>query len=67
MSYKEKDIKFESGKYWVLDNKDSYAVMVTGITHSISDSFYKRDPDGLSIAIARCKYLNKRKVVSYET
>lgn len=60
---KVKDIKFESKceQFWVLDNKDSYAVMQNGLTHSVSDSFYRHDPDGLSIAIARCKYLAKAK------
>lgn len=61
MSYKEKDIKHEAGSVFVLDCKYSYGVFVTGITHATSDSFYKRDADGLSIAIARANYLSKRK------
>lgn len=61
MSYKVSDIKFESGKFWVLDTKDAYCVMINGVTHSTSESCYKRDPDGLSLAVARCKYLAKVK------
>ena len=57
MSYKEKDIKHENGDYWILDDKTSYIVFKSGITHSISDSAYSHDEDGLSIAIARCNYL----------
>lgn len=54
----EKDIILDLGKYWILDTKDSYAVMKTNITHSESDSFYARNVGGLSIAIARCKFLS---------
>lgn len=60
MSYKESQIKHESGKYWVLDTGKSYAVMAIGVTHSTTDSAYERSDDGLSIAIARCNYLAKR-------
>lgn len=57
-----KDIKHENGKFWVCDTGESYAVMINGITHSNSESQYKRDKNGLSIAIARCNYLaNKNK------
>lgn len=63
---KEKDIKHENGKYWVLDTGKSYAVMVNGITHSQSDSEYARDTDGLGIAIVRCNYLAKAKPPKYE-
>ena len=62
MSYKESDIKHECGKYWILDTKKGYAVMVSGITHSESDSVYARTDDGLSIAIARCNYLANRTI-----
>ena len=58
---KERDIKHENGQYWVLDTKDSYTVMIKGITHSTSESSYTRTDDGLSIAIARCNYLSKGK------
>ena len=61
MSYKEIDIKHENGAYWVLDTGKVYAVMCTGFTHSVTDSAYTRDSDGLSIAIARANYLAKRK------
>lgn len=57
---KEKDIKHESGIFWVLDTHNSYAVMRNVGTHSKSDSEYTHDADGLSIAIARCNYLSKR-------
>ena len=61
----EKDIIFESQNHvaWVYDDKkkDCYTVFVSGVTHSVSDSAYPRNPDGLSIAIARAKYLDKRK------
>ena len=58
----EKDIKHQNGKCWVLDEKDSYGVYIDGITHATSDSHYYHTADGLSIAIARCDYLAKRKV-----
>lgn len=56
MSYKEKDIVHENGKFWVLKNKDGYHVMVSGITHSTNDSSYASS----DLAIARCDYLAKR-------
>lgn len=59
MSYRERDIKHEAGRYWVLDTGKAYAVMVAGVTHSESDSAYERNEDGLSIAVARCNYLAK--------
>lgn len=59
--YKEKDIKFEAGEFWVLDTGEAYNVMKRGVTHSVSDSIYARTLDGLSIAVARCKYLAKLK------
>jgi len=57
---REKDIKHEAGSYWVADLGDSYSVMQSGLTHSVSDSHYHRNSDGLSIAVARCNYLAKR-------
>lgn len=60
MSYKESQIMHENGRYWVLDTLKSYAVMAMGVTHSTTDSEYKRSPDGLSIALARCNYLAKK-------
>jgi len=45
----------DDGSYWVLSNKTGYHVMVTGLTHSVSDSTYAEP----SLAIARVKYLAK--------
>jgi len=61
MRYTEKQIKHENGKFWVLDTGKTYAVMQNGVTHSTSDSEYPRNKNGLSIAIARCDYLARRK------
>lgn len=60
---KEKDIVHENGKYWVMRNRKErcYSVMVSGATHSVSDSHYSLDDDGLSIAVARCDYLARPK------
>jgi hypothetical protein len=58
---KESDIKHENGGYWVGKNKvgklATYSVFRNMGTHSVSDSHYVCDTDGLSIAIARCNYL----------
>lgn len=59
MSYKSKDIILELEHCFVLKLKDSYGVFTNSLTHSVSDSFYKLNADGLSIALARAKYLNK--------
>ncbi|KVV40793.1 hypothetical protein WT27_12740 [Burkholderia territorii] len=56
----EKDIKHEAGRFWVGDTNDSYVVFASGITHSVSESAYACDADGLSIAVARCDYLARR-------
>ena len=56
MSYKEKDIIHENGKFWVLKNKEGFHVMISGITHSTSDSSYGQ----LDLAIVRCDYLASR-------
>jgi hypothetical protein len=53
-------IKFESGDYWVCDSDNQYTVYKQCLTHSEADSSYPYTEDGLSIAIARCKYLAKR-------
>jgi len=60
--YREEDIEHENGKVWVLRDRPekAYAVCVSAGTHSTVDSAYRLDPDGLSIAIARCDYLAKR-------
>ena len=60
MTYKEKDIIHENGRFWVLRDKRTYTVMVSGITHSIGESAYHLNDDGLSIAKHRCNYLAKR-------
>lgn len=57
---RESQIIFEEGKIWILDTKDSYSVQISGFTHSTTDSAYHRNSDGLSIAMARAKYLVKR-------
>jgi len=50
---KEKDIVHENGPYWVWKKSDSeFHAMVSGITHSISDSAYS----DVSLAIARVDY-----------
>lgn len=58
----EADIAHENGKYWVFKDKRQkrYTVFKAGITHSVSDSAYALDEDGLSLAIARCNYLARR-------
>ena len=58
---RETDILHENGPYWVARQKGAYVVYHAGITHSISDSAYAPDADGLSIAVARCDYLARRR------
>ena len=60
MTYKVKDIIHENGRFWVLRDKRAYTVMVSGSTHSIGESVYPLNDDGLSIAKFRCDYLAKR-------
>lgn len=60
MSYKEKDIIHENGAFWVLRGRDAYYVMKTGATCSTSESAYRLNEDGKSIAVARCDYLAGR-------
>lgn len=57
---RESDIVHENGDYWVAKERVAYTVYKSGITHSVSDSAYSKDADGLSIAIARCNYLAMR-------
>lgn len=54
---RETDIVHQTGDFWVYRGRSSYIVFRNGITAATSDSVYVRDPDGLSIAIARCDYL----------
>lgn len=56
MNRKEKNIMHENGKFWVLKNKQGFHVMISGVTHSVSDSSYEQ----LDLAIARCDYLANR-------
>lgn len=56
MTYKEKDIKHENGKFFVIKIKNTYQVMVSGITCATCDSAYA----DLSLAIARCDYMATR-------
>lgn len=60
MRYQEKDIKHETGQFWVLDTGSGYSVLKAGITHSTVDSAYPRTADGLSIAVDRCDYLGRK-------
>lgn len=68
---RESDIVWEgdNGKAWVYRDKpqNCYTVMLTGITHSTSDSSYPRDVDGLSIAIAYAAYRDKTKLTAAES
>jgi hypothetical protein len=57
MNTKESNILHENGNCWVSKTKQGYTVWVCGITHSTSDSVYA----DLSLAIARCDYLAKRR------
>ena len=59
---RESDIIHEVGSYWVGRDRRcaAYVVYKIGPTHSVSDSAYCLNPDGLSIAIARANYLAKR-------
>ncbi len=61
--YKEKDIVHETRDYWVLKDRknNAYTVMCVGLTHSTGDSGYPQNDNGLSIAVARCNYLQRRK------
>lgn len=65
MSYREPDIMHENGAYWVLRDRrrPAYVVFRNGVTHSVSDSAYRFDADGLSLAKARCDYLARRETV----
>lgn len=64
MVQSERDIIHEVGDYWVLRSLKNrcYYVMVIGVTHSISDSNYELNTDGLNKAVSRCNYLHERTV-----
>ena len=57
---RESDILYEQGDFWVGRTERAYGVFENGATHSTCDSAYEKTADGLSIAIARCKYLARR-------
>jgi hypothetical protein len=59
---RESDIVHENGDYWVAREHAVYTVYKSGVTHSVSDSSYAKDADGLSIAIARCDYLARPRI-----
>ena len=58
---RESDIIYQNGLYWVARSKrDSAYIVFREIgTHSVSDSAYNLDNDGLAIAKCRCDYLAK--------
>jgi hypothetical protein len=56
----EANIMYDGGSHWVCRNKCDYTVYKVGLTHSVADSSYALTSDGLSIAIARCKYLARK-------
>lgn len=51
---------YETPICWVRRDNKAYTVFKIGIVASTSDSAYKKNADGLSIAKARCDYLTKR-------
>lgn len=59
MVYKEKDIVYDNGNIWVAkDTKQKLYIVFRGtLTHSISDSAYSMDEDGLQLAKWRANYL----------
>lgn len=56
---RESSIKFEVGEWFVLETLAGYEVRRNGLCVSAHDSTYSRDPDGLSVAIARATYKAK--------
>lgn len=57
---KGKDIVFESEHSWVLAERNCYTVLRNTDCYSFTDSSYPKTEDGLSIALARAKYITKR-------
>lgn len=59
---REQDIVHECGDFWVHRDQthDRYTVYRAGSTHSESDSSYPFTPDGMSLAVARANYLDRR-------
>lgn len=60
---KVKDIVHENKNFWVYRDKKHkmYVVFKNTLTHSVSDSAFPLSDNGLSLAIARCDYLQGRK------
>lgn len=58
---RESDIKHENGRFWVGSVKNTYTVYEIKDCASYPDSSYEHNEDGLSIAIARCDYLAKKR------
>lgn len=59
----ESDIMFDDNAFaWVLRDKPGrcYAVMLYNFTHSVTDCAFPLTDDGLSLAVARAKYLAER-------
>lgn len=56
----EKMIMHEKGDFFVLKIGTGYEVLENKLTHSVTDSVYAPNDDGLSLAIARCEYLGGR-------
>lgn len=56
------DIIYETAKAWVHRDvkRNCYTVFIIGVTHSTSDSAYELTNDGLTLAIARARYLTDR-------
>lgn len=57
----ENKIVFEQGRFWVMDcsikSRPAYTVMKAQVVASTSVQSFARTEDGLSLAIAYCKYL----------
>ena len=60
---KDYQIIYETGSFYVLKGKVAYYVMQNTSTHSVTDSAYRLNEDGLSIAICRAKYLAKKESI----
>lgn len=58
MVYKERDIVYENGPYWVLKDKKGFHCMVTGVSASVGESSYS----ALDLAVARVDYFSKNHV-----
>ena len=59
---RERDILYETRTAWIWRDVDSYVVFVKGVSVSESCSSFPRTVDGLSLAICRVDYHNRKKV-----